>query len=132
MLVAIGGHIGVRLGVVSLGVARGRDSKLSEVRASLLGALVGVGVLDAQPQHRGCCLPRVENVFDLAFELEEIVLSQVDFLQLKSDCFFNDSLKVLHHFVVFLLLFHALVYYAIVGHCLEFKVVLTILHNHEN
>lgn len=46
---------------------------------SLLGALVGMSVLNSQPQHGGCSLPRMEDVFDLAFKLEEIVLSEVDF-----------------------------------------------------
>ena len=129
MLVTVCCDIGVHLSVVSLGVAGGRDAELSEVRASLLGALVGVGVLDSKPKHSGGGLPRVEDVFDLAFKLEEIVLSQVNFLQLQPDSFFNNGLQILHHFVVFLLLFHSLVYYAIVGYCLKFKVVVTVLHN---
>ena len=42
---------------------------------SLLRALVRMGVLDAQSEHRLVRLLRVEYVLDLSFELEKVVLS---------------------------------------------------------
>ena len=65
---------------------------------SLLRALVRMGVLDAQSEHRLVRLLRVEYVLDLSFELEKVVLSQIYFLYLQFDCLLNDRLQVHHHF----------------------------------
>ena len=46
MLITVGGHVGVYLFVDLLMVARGRDTELGEVATGLLGALMGVCVLD--------------------------------------------------------------------------------------
>ena len=49
-------------------------------------------ILNPQPQHRRCRIPRVEDAFDLAFELEEVVLAQLNFLYLQVDGLLNDRL----------------------------------------
>ena len=61
---------------------RGGYAKLCEMAASLLGALMGVRVLNSQAQHGCVRVPRMKDALDLTFELEEIVLAEVDLLQL--------------------------------------------------
>ena len=56
-------------------VLRVRYAKLCEVASSLLSALVSMSVVDAQSKHCLVCILRVEDVFDLAFQLEESVLT---------------------------------------------------------
>ena len=70
----------------------GRDAELCEVSSRLLGALVRMCILNPQPQHRRCRIPRVEDAFDLTFELEEVVLAQLNFLYLQVDGLLNDRL----------------------------------------
>ena len=69
-----------------------RDAELCEVSSRLLGALVRLRVLNSQPQHCRVRISRVEDAFNLAFELEEIVLAQCDFPDLQVDGLLNDRL----------------------------------------
>ena len=58
----------------------------------LLGALVRMRVLNSQSQHRRARISRVEDAFNLAFELEKVVLAQCDLLDLQVDGLLNDRL----------------------------------------
>ena len=58
-------------------------------------------VLDAESDKNGIWrVFRLEYVFDLSFDLEEVVLTQVDFSKLKLNGFLDDSFQVLVHFQV--------------------------------
>ena len=87
---------------------------------------MSMGVLDTQPQHGSRSFSGVEDVFDLALQLEEVVLSEVNFLQLKPDGLFYDCLQVLHNFVVLFLMLHPLINHAIVGHSFHPEIILAL------
>lgn len=91
LLLASGGfnHIG---GCLIVG-----ETELGEMAPGLLCDLKHLSVADAYPEHRRVGILRVKNVFDVALELEIVVLSQVEALGLQVNCLFDDFLQVLLH-----------------------------------
>ena len=71
------------------------DAELGKVALRLLRTLVRVSVLDAQAEHGGARALRVENVVDVAFEFEKVVLPQTYFLVLQLNRLLDDRAKVL-------------------------------------